>query len=327
MTAAETAFRERWNAERQMYASWGAYITEFLVNSFGQLENAHFLKMPICPRVKEEGSLVEKAFYRKKPYQDPYNDIEDKVGLRVVVLLLEDVRVVERILTEQTELWIATKARDYDDEIDARPLVFDYQSLHYVLRAARDIEYLDCQIVQGTPCEVQVRTILQHAYGELTHDTLYKPSVRSTAQMQRVAAKSMALIEATSDYFSQVSTQINSAMQIDRSISSALNREYSDRVGQGIATTAESPLNQILVDHYRTLLDINDEELTNWLQLHPFVADRIRERTDARPVFRLPAILLVYAAVDQRPRLAKTDSPLNDEDLETIYNDLGRAFN
>ena len=49
-----------------------------------------------------------------------------------------------------------------------------------------------------------MRTLLQHAHSELTHDTIYKPSVVQTPAMLRAAAKSMALIEATGDYFEEL---------------------------------------------------------------------------------------------------------------------------
>ena len=42
--------------------------------------------------------MLQKAFYRGKDYRSPYEDIEDKVGLRFVVLLTEDIRTIEAAL-------------------------------------------------------------------------------------------------------------------------------------------------------------------------------------------------------------------------------------
>lgn len=44
-------------------------------------------------------------------------------------------------------------------------------------------------VTAGTPCEVQVRTLLQQAHSELTHDTIYKPRVVQTPDMHRAAAR------------------------------------------------------------------------------------------------------------------------------------------
>src|ERR1019366_6806543 len=140
-------------------------------------------------------------------YQNPYEEIEDKVGLRFVVLLIEDIRTIEAAVKEAPH-WVASLARDFEREQEARPYEFDYQSLHYVVRSALPFEFEGVVIPSDIPCEVQVRTLLQHAYSELTHDTIYKPNVRATPLLKRAAAKSMALIEATSDYFSSVSKTI-----------------------------------------------------------------------------------------------------------------------
>jgi hypothetical protein len=43
----------------------------------------------------QEYSWLQKAFYRNKGCQDPYNNIEDKVGLPFVVLLANDRRCYE----------------------------------------------------------------------------------------------------------------------------------------------------------------------------------------------------------------------------------------
>ena len=153
-----------------------------------------FLKLPVIPRVKTQDSLLQKAFYRAKNYENPYEDIEDKVGLRFVVLLAEDIRTIEAAINDEPR-WVAMLARDFELEREAKPYEFDYQSLHYVVRSKLPLEYEGYSIPADFSCEVQVRTLLQHAYSELTHDTIYKPSVRATPAIKRTAAKSMALIE------------------------------------------------------------------------------------------------------------------------------------
>jgi putative GTP pyrophosphokinase len=83
----------------------------------------------------------------------------------------------------------------------------------------------------STPCEVQVKILLQHAYSELTHDTIYKPRVNATPEMQRAAAKSMALLEATNDYFESVFDQVEAATAPERELTLSLSELYRDKVG------------------------------------------------------------------------------------------------
>src|SRR6185437_12088519 len=108
--------------------------------------------IPVVPRVKGDDSIVQKAFYRGKKYQNAYEEIEDKVGLRFVVLLTEDIRIIEEALNSSSQ-WTATMARDFEEERDARPYEFDYQSLHYILRSSLPLEFEGVQIPPDLPCE------------------------------------------------------------------------------------------------------------------------------------------------------------------------------
>jgi putative GTP pyrophosphokinase len=225
MTDRETELLERWRNERSMYAAWGEFVSETLTAAVAlEIYPAAvemFFRIPLKSRTKEAPSLLAKAFHRGKQYKDPYADIEDKVGVRIVVLFSEEIRVVERAINDRPE-WTAAKARDFEDERAERPFEFDYQSLHYVVRAKLGVSRDGIDVDPNTPCEIQVRTILQHAYSELTHDTIYKPSVQAQPDVKRAAAKSMALIEATDDYFAQVRDDMGPSLLSDEDLGRAL---------------------------------------------------------------------------------------------------------
>nr|WP_249804714.1 MULTISPECIES: hypothetical protein [unclassified Bradyrhizobium] len=72
-----------------------------------------------------------------------------------------------------------------DVAIAKTPYEFRYQSVHYIVRSRGDQKLDGQNITAGTPCEVQIRTLLQHAHSELTHDTIYKPSVKGTPAIAR----------------------------------------------------------------------------------------------------------------------------------------------
>jgi ppGpp synthetase/RelA/SpoT-type nucleotidyltranferase len=198
----EEAFLQRWEAERAAYAAWGRMISHEVQTRLGPviapIRADYFLRTAVAPRTKDSQKLVEKAFYRNKNYADPYEDITDKVGTRFVVLLGSEIPTVESVLTS-IEGWHYSKDRDFEEEQKKNPLKFDYAAVHFVVRPDNDVEFEGVRIPAKTPCEVQIKTILQHAYSELTHDTIYKPQIEATPTMQRNAAKAMALLEATND--------------------------------------------------------------------------------------------------------------------------------
>jgi len=171
-------FKERYARDIPAYKAYGHYVTgqimEGITAKIGRPNLPQVVKIDPVPRVKEIGSLLEKAFYRKKPYTNPYSDITDKIGTRFVVLFLEQVDDICDII-ESITAWDASKDRDYEEERKKHPVLFDYQSVHYIVRLKADLEIDGVIVPTGTPCEVQIRTLLQHAYSELTHDTIYKP--------------------------------------------------------------------------------------------------------------------------------------------------------
>ncbi|PVM90111.1 GTP pyrophosphokinase [Caulobacter endophyticus] len=320
----ETELLERWRAERPMYAAWGDFVSEMLTEAVArEIHPANvelFFRIPLKPRTKEEPSLLAKAFHRGKQYKDPYDDIEDKVGVRIVVLFSEDIRVVERTITT-CDRWTAAKARDFEEERAAKPFEFDYQSLHYIVRAKASVIHGGVDVAVNTPCEVQVRTILQHAYSELTHDTIYKPSIQAEPHVKRAAAKSMALIEATDDYFTQVRQKLELAQAPSRQIAAAVQAAYKPFTG---LEPQPSPLNTLLVDHFCGWAKEGFEaELDAFLKEKPFLAERIQERATKELLYRQPAVLLVYWAIKQAPRSAPLNSPLSDDELAPLYGDLG----
>lgn len=328
MSDRETEFLERWRTERAMYEAWGQYIQSTLSEAVSQaikpVDLKLFFKMPVSSRVKEEPSLLAKAFHRpEKQYTDPYNDIEDKVGIRVVVLFSEDIEIVEQAIND-CKNWTSVKARDFEDERDQNPSVFDYQSKHYIIRSAADIIHNEITITKDTPCEVQVRTILQHAYSELTHDTIYKPNVAAKPDVKRAAAKSMALIEATADYFTQVRNKINDAQAPAVKVEQATDALYLAHFGD---TAEKTALNSIIIDHYKQYTDDQyKEKLQDFITGKLYILDRVKERAPNMILYRQPAVLLVYFVVAASPRNGALGSPLSESELSLIYSDLGRSI-
>jgi putative GTP pyrophosphokinase len=323
----ESEFLDRWRSELPAYTAWGKFVAQKLGAAIeatvSPVSLEAFLKIPVKSRTKQDDSLLQKAFYRNKGYQNPYADIEDKVGLRFVVLLASDVDKVQRAILGIDD-WIAEKARDYVEEQRARPYEFDYQSVHYVLRSRLLFNFEGVEIPADLPCEVQVRTLLQHAYSELVHDTIYKPDVQASPALKRAAAKSMALIEATSDYFTAVNDEVQAAVAKSKKISSFLDKCYSDWIG---SEPSQGPLESLLIDHHMKFVSENFEtQFKDWWSNKNFLMDTIRERREASVTYRLSAILLLYFCASIHPAATKQNSPLPDKELGYIYSDLGLSL-
>jgi putative GTP pyrophosphokinase len=319
----EAKLIERWRRERPMYEAWGQIVTDTLMRAIeAQIHPVSaklFCRIPIKHRTKDEQSFLAKAFVRKS-YSDPYNDIEDKVGLRVVVLCTEDIATVKQII-ETLDIWDARVARDFEKEISDKPLEFNYQSLHYIVRGKIPIAHDDVTVEPNTPCEVQVRTLLQHAYAELTHDTIYKPSVKADPAVHRAAAKSMALIEATDDYFLQVRKQVAAMIAPSQELATMLLALYQQFTN---TTAVPTTLDTLLIDFYKQYAPSDFKNVLNtFLSGKPFLGPEIASRAASSILFRQPSILLVYWAINVVPLAAASGGPLSMQELAPLYSDLG----
>ena len=293
MSDRESALLTRWHAEQNDYLRWGEFVVDHIHTLIrAEVEPrmaSHFVRVPANPRLKDDESLIQKAFYRGKNYEAPYDDIEDKVGVRFVVLLEADVRLLGQAIEAETDVWAAVKARDHEAEIANNPYEFNYQSLHFIVRSTSSPACAESSIPEGLPCEIQVRTLLQHAYSEVTHDTLYKPSIQATPHMKRAAAKSMALLEATGDYFDRLDGLIKDQVKPLRNLAETLTQEYAKLV-EGVEPSSGSALDDLVLDRYGH--DVDVPTLLDWLHSRAFIGKRIMERFEARASFKVPSILL-----------------------------------
>jgi putative GTP pyrophosphokinase len=323
----EQEFLDRWHEERASYHAWGNLvsrkISEVVGNLIAPVSINEFLKVAVKPRLKDDLKLVEKAFYRNKKYVQPYEQITDKVGTRFVVLLGNDIRKIENAV-QQVEEWNWSKDRDYEDEQNQNPIAFDYAAVHFVVRPKIEVEFDNVRIPALTPCEVQIKTILQHAYSELTHDTIYKPQIKATPAMQRNAAKSMALLEATNDYFEKVQAQVDHALSNVRHMTASLSAIYQQAIG---FDPKPSELEGLLLSAYEVGSDDLERAVTELLREKPFITEAIRRRVrESNPIFVQPSILLAYLEIARSPKSARARWPLTPQEQLPLLTDLGEGI-
>lgn len=320
----EVQLIERFRAEKKFLETYGDFVSNKLsdaIVSSLKINPDSFFKIPIKFRLKEEDSLIQKAFYRNKSYSDPYNEITDKVGGRIVVLLEEQANQICGVI-EKLEDFSFSKDRDFETERATHPELFNYKSHHYILRNKNEISIGEI-IPEGTPVEIQIRTLLQHAYSELTHDTIYKPNTAASPEVRRYVAKSMALIEVTDQLFSQVSNSLKlSEHQFSKIIEDCL-KLLPDDIGIHI----DIDLCNFILDAY--LLEVeqyNQSSLKKFVNEYNFILEKIKERSAYKYLFRQPVILFLYHLVLTKRKIAKARWPLSIKDIEEVFTDLGFSY-
>ncbi|MDR2982919.1 MAG: RelA/SpoT domain-containing protein [Puniceicoccales bacterium] len=309
----------------QAFGCWvTAFIASELQKKLGSNEEVEkFLKIPPKPRIKTVDSFLEKALLRK-PKPDPLNDITDQVGVRFVVLLLENIDTIGSII--QHGNWSWSKDRDHEKERLEKPDYFAYQSDHYIIRCREEIDYNGIKIPANTPCEIQIRTILQHAYAEMAHGCDYKPSIdlptEEKLKIKRSLAKGSALIETTDDVFKEIKNRLTNYSASITALIQHSAQIYRDKTD--LNTNISTRFTEITVDTYREIfLNLTCEQLSTWTANHTHLIDALLAKRESSVFYRDPAIVLLSWLVYNYPSTIPITWPVDISILEDLYTTLG----
>ena len=154
----------RYLDQRQSYerlAREVAYILEKKLNS-AQLEIA-----AITNRPKELDSFLEKL--SRKAYVDPFTEIEDFAGVRVVYLYATDFPAICTCVEEEFD--VVRTVDKLQEKGDDR---FGYLAVHFIVKLGKRASGARYDDIKDLVCEVQLRTVLQDAWAIINHHLIYK---------------------------------------------------------------------------------------------------------------------------------------------------------
>ena len=164
----------------------------------------------VTARVKEWRSLRSKSRKRRPDgmlmYPHPWQDIHDLIGVRVTTYHSTEIPRIIEALTEVFEV-----RRSVDKTAQTRVSgSFGYGSHHLILRVppARVTPVL--QAYAGREFEVQIRTVLQHAWAEFEHDIRYKRrgnTGKLAPEVDRAFTLAAGLIELADQQFDLIAAQ------------------------------------------------------------------------------------------------------------------------
>lgn len=159
-------------------------------------------------RPKAVPSFAEKAIRKAAKYRDPVNQLTDLCGARVITHTQEQVEQVCAFLRENFEI-------DWVNSVDVRTRLrtgeFGYLSVHYVLQLRRGA-MVGGEVpveLRGLKAEIQVRTIIQHAWADIGHDRLYKNDFVVPEVWHRVAARVAAMLEQADQSFGELTAAVD----------------------------------------------------------------------------------------------------------------------
>lgn len=324
-------FIAKYEQDKPMLEVWAKFIIAEIRKHLPEGFEQHSVKIPVSCRLKDNQSILEKVFIRKRDkYKNPYEEVQDKVGLRWVVLLTEQLETFCKII-ESSKYWSFSKDRTLNDW-EEKPEVFSYQSIHYVLIAKQKLIYENTEIKIGTPCEVQLRTLLQHTYSEFDHDTVYKGNLNKSPEVLRYLAKSMALLETTDELlcnakekFERINYQDPSYPLIKKSNEIFKSHfKFTENKIRDSEKTTFFILNKIrgVIENNK---DCSEDDFNEFINSKEFILEKIKDKQLYFIEFNQPIILLIYFLVSKYRR-KKDWHPFSDNIMEKIYTDLGISY-
>ncbi len=147
----------------------------------------------ITNREKDPEKLREKITIETKDYDNPLNQITDLAGVRIITYFPSDMDKIVPLIEKEFKV---DPKHSVDKRFSSDPAIFGYASVHLVAQFIPErLKLPEYALFKGMKCEIQVRTILQHAWAEIEHDIIYKSTEDIPFQLRRRFASLAGLLE------------------------------------------------------------------------------------------------------------------------------------
>jgi len=311
--------RQRWLADRGRYAALG----ELIAARLGRAVQKRGIWCQATSRPKELHSLIKKLMKGKHTY----DTVPDKAGARCIVRYLGELETVvdlARTLFDCVEI-----DRKHDN---LGPERIGYASVHAEVR----LYGTDPEVVHysGSCVELQIRTLGQHLWSEMSHDSVYKNddmlAVLSVPFRRRVNLMA-GLIEVADQEFNRLNRElpVSDATQLYQ----AMERHYFKLTTKRPDPELSLLVIELLLPLYRSDPPHVTERLDTFFAKHEDTLQWVYEgnhpdETKAGAMLYQPEILMIYERLenDQLATRRAWNTLFPEEELERIANSLGISF-
>lgn len=172
-------------------------------------KNGYFV-MDVTHRTKTADSLLGKL-QRKNKY-DSLTDITDLCGFRIICYFSDTVDEVAKALEE---VFVFDRGNSVDKRASLQATQFGYLSLHCICKLQKE-EGIDDEL-SNIPFEIQIRTVLQHAWAEIEHDLGYKSDFGVPRPIRRKFSSVASLLEIADRQFIELRADSKNYTEMIRS--------------------------------------------------------------------------------------------------------------
>jgi putative GTP pyrophosphokinase len=187
---------KNWEQDEPYYLELGKSVQSVLKNAI--FEGGMYADVTFRP--KEIISILKKLKKRNEKESFSYNDMTDKLGVRVICNYQEDIPLIQKIIES---LFFVNKFDNKGEDLSHNTL--DYVSYHYDLIYKQN----ENARINNLIFELQLRTINQHAWACTAHELSYKQDVELPKELKRKVYRLLALYEIADNELSSVNKFIS----------------------------------------------------------------------------------------------------------------------
>lgn len=191
-----------WHVENAPFYKTLGESAEAIISALCRAHKIDFLA--VSHRVKSVESLTEK--FIRKGYKT-LEGMTDILGVRVIAYVESDVELIKKVL-QGTFMVHPNQSVDKSEELAVDQV--GYRSVHYICDLGEARTSLpEFKQFRSTKFEVQIRTVLQHAWAEIEHDRSYKFSGDLPPDLRRRLSLLAGSLELLDREFSAVAHDID----------------------------------------------------------------------------------------------------------------------
>ncbi len=320
MTTLEEA-RKLWLQERSAFEEFGTHLRETLEPEVRRAG----IRAEVTSRAKDLDSLIKKLIL--KPEHN-YESLGDKAGVRVIVRQKDEVAPVLQIAKQ---LYAAGEPENASNRL--KPNTLGYISVHVDLRLRPG----DVRIGDFPPtkffAELQVRTLAQHLWAEIAHDSVYKHDALLAPlpnELQRRVYILAGVIELADEEFNRIEQLMPSVPEL--SVLKALEHHYYKLTVRRSDPTLSLDVIRLLTPLYGKAPAQIIDHLNGFFASHQDVLLDVYDKAEGMPdrsafLFQ-PEALMIYDLLetDSHAVRAAWSGVFPDRELERIANTFGISF-
>jgi putative GTP pyrophosphokinase len=183
-------------------------------------------------RAKTLNSFLQKL--QRKGYENPFEQITDLAGSRVVCLYRSDIANIAEIIRSDFDV-----IEDVDKLDELGVDHFGYGARHFLVRLGKNSSGARYDDLKQLVCEIQVRTVVQDAWAIIQHHLVYKRESQVPKLLQRKLNSLAGLFETVDDQFESIRRE---------------RETYIAEIRESIGRPAEFLENELNLDSFKEYL-------------------------------------------------------------------------